>query len=131
MSAAKRWLEPFTWDFVVAQNEVLCSQKSAHHGPTSDGHEIGKQLWEEARQQEISLFETIDVCRKCHRVAPFTNFNGNTFSAIARIMIRKLNLAPEQDFLIRSLARHIVAGVASEEEIDAFKKFSDSLKLEG
>jgi hypothetical protein len=88
---------------VVAQNEVLCRQKSAHHGPTSDGHEIGKQLWEEATQQEISLFETIDVCRKCHRVAPFTNFNGNTFSAIARIIIRKLNLPPEQDFLIRSL----------------------------
>ena len=131
MSAAKRWLEPFTWDFVVAQNEVLCRQKSAHHGPTSDGHEIGKQLWEEARQQEISLFETIDVCRKCHRVAPFTNFNSNTFSAIARIIIRKLNLPPEQDFLIRSLAGHIVAGVASDEEINAFKKFSDSLKLEG
>jgi hypothetical protein len=40
-------------------------------------------------------------------------------------------LAPEQDFLIRSLAGHIVAGVASDEEIDALKKFSDSLKLEG
>jgi hypothetical protein len=40
-------------------------------------------------------------------------------------------LPPEQDFLIRSLAGHIVAGVASEEETEAFKKFSDSLKLEG
>lgn len=131
MIATKRWLEPFSWDFVIAQNQVLCAQKSAYHGPTSDGHEFGKQLWEEARQLEISLFETIDVCRKCHHLAPFTNFNGNTFSAIARIIIRKLNLPSQEDFIIRSLAGHIVAGVASEEENEAFKKFSDSLKLGG
>jgi hypothetical protein len=67
---------------VVAQNEVLCRQKSAHHGPASDGHEIGKQLWEEATQQEISLFETIDVCRKCNRVAPFTNLMAILFQPL-------------------------------------------------
>lgn len=127
MKAEKRWLEPFTWDFVVAQNEVLCRQKSAHHGPTSDGHAIGKQLWEESGQREISLFEAIDVCRRCHRMAPFTNFNGNTFSAIARIIIRKLNLSPEEDFIIRSLAGHIVAGVASDEETEAFRAFCSNL----
>lgn len=63
-------------------------------------------------------------------MAPFTNFNGNTFSAIARIIIRKLNLPPEEEFIIRSLAGHIVAGVASDEETEAFKKFSDSLDCE-
>jgi hypothetical protein len=130
MKADKRWLEPFSWDFVVAQNEVLCIQKSAHHGPTSDGHAIGKQLWVEAGQREISLFEAIDVCRRCHRMAPFANFNGNTFSAIARIIIRKLNLPPKEEFIIRSLAGHIVAGVASDEENEAFRKFSDSLDRE-
>lgn len=60
-------------------------------------------------------------------MAPFTNFNGNTFSAIARIIIRKLNLSPEEDFIIRSLAGHIVAGVASDEETEAFRAFCSNL----
>lgn len=75
----------------------------------------------------MGLFEVVEVCRKCHRLAPFTNFNGNTFAAIARILVRRLELAPEKEFLIRSLAGHIVAGVASEEEVKAFEKFCASL----
>jgi hypothetical protein len=50
MSSNDRWLEPFDWDFVTAQNAILCQQKAAHHGPTSDGHEEGKKLWEQARR---------------------------------------------------------------------------------
>jgi hypothetical protein len=38
-----------------------------------------------------------------------------------------MNLDAAQAFLIRSLAGHIVAGVASDEEIKAFKAFSDGL----
>jgi hypothetical protein len=127
MTVSARWLEPFSWDFVSAQNEILCSQKSAHHGPTSDGHAAGKEFWEEARQREMSLFDAIETCRKCHRLAPFTNFNGNTFAAIARILVKRLNLDFIQENLARSLAGHIVAGVASEEEVRAFKKFCENL----
>jgi hypothetical protein len=125
MSTA-RWLEPFSWDFVTAQNEVLCQQKSAHHGPTSDGHLAGKRLWEEAMGREMSLLEAVEVCRKCHRLGPFTNFNGNTFAAIARVLVRRLNLDPEQEYLARSLAGHIVAGVASDEEVRAFARICAS-----
>ena len=75
----------------------------------------------------MSLFEVIEVCRKCHRLAPFTNFNGNTFAAIARILVRKLNLDAEVEHIARSLAGHIVAGVASDEEVEAFRKFCGSL----
>lgn len=127
MNPNTRWLEPFSWEFVIAQNEVLCLQKSAHHGPTSDGHLVAKKLWEEAMEQEMSLFETVEVCRRCHRLAPFTNFNGNTFAAIARILVRRLKLDPERELLARSLAGHIVAGVASEEEVKAFEKFCAGL----
>jgi hypothetical protein len=125
MSTA-RWLEPFSWDFVTAQNEVLCQQKSAHHGPTSDGYLAGKRLWEEAMGREMSLLEAVEVCRKCHRLGPFTNFNGNTFAAIARVLVRRLNLDPEQEYLARSLAGHIVAGVASDEEVRAFARICAS-----
>ncbi|MDZ4286880.1 MAG: hypothetical protein U0984_02920 [Prosthecobacter sp.] len=73
----------------------------------------------------MSLAEAIDLCRRCHRLAPFCFYNGNTFSAIARSVIAKLDLAEAQAFVIRSLAGHIVAGVATEDEIAAFKEFSD------
>jgi transcriptional antiterminator Rof (Rho-off) len=127
MMSNARWLEPFSWEFVVAQNEVLCRQKSAHHGPTSDGHSDAKIFWEDVARQEMSLFDAIEVCRKCHKMVPFTNFNGNTFAAIARVLVNRLNLDFKQEYLARSLAGHIVAGVASEEEIRAFKEFSASL----
>jgi hypothetical protein len=127
MNANARWLEPFTWPFVVAQNEILCRQKSAHHGPTSDGHASAMDYWETSRLRELSLFDAIEVCRKCHKLAPFTNYNGNTFAAIGRIMVKKLSLDETQETLARSLAGHIVAGVASEEEIQAFRKFCESL----
>lgn len=42
-------------------------------------------------------------------------------------MIRKLDLPPYQAQIIRSLAGHIVAGVASAEEMRAFREFCTSL----
>jgi hypothetical protein len=75
----------------------------------------------------MTLDEMVELCRKCHRLAPFTNYNGNTFSAIARALIDALGLPRDKAFLARSLAGHIVAGVASDEEIQAFRKLSDSL----
>jgi len=75
----------------------------------------------------MTLDEMVDICRKCHRMAPFTNYNGNTFSAIARAMIEMLGVSNQSKTLARSLAGHIVAGVASDEEILAFRKFCAGL----
>ena len=48
-------------------------------------------------------------------MAPFCFYNGNTFTAIIRDVIRTITLPPDQAVVIRNLAGHIVAGVASEE----------------
>ena len=126
MSAATSpWLAEIPWDLVVYQNAALCQQKSALHKPTSDGHDVTKALWESLHQQPMTLFEVIDLCRRCHRMAPFCFYNGNTFAAIARLLIGSLNIAPIQAAIVRSLAGHIVAGVATDEEVKAFQKFSD------
>ena len=77
--------------------------------------------------EEYELFDAIDTCRKCHRLAPFTNFNGNTFAAIARILMKGWKSRITQEQIARSLAGHIVAGVASDEEVQAFRKFCESL----
>lgn len=75
----------------------------------------------------MTLDEMVDFCRRCHRLAPFTNYNGNTFAAIARALIDGLGLPKENAAVARSLAGHIVAGVASEEEVKAFEKFCAGL----
>lgn len=124
---SRTWLAEVPWEMVIWQNEQLCKSKNAHHGPTSDGHAECWELWEESRMIMMHLDEMVDLCRRCHRLAPFTNYNGNTFSAIARALIEVLEISRETATLVRSLAGHIVAGVASEEEIRAFKKFCASL----
>lgn len=123
----RAWLAQVSWEMVIWQNEQLCKSKNAHHGPTSDGHAVCKSLWEESRMLPMTLDDMVDLCRRCHRLAPFTNYNGNTFSAIARAMIESLELPMETSALARSLAGHIVAGVASDEEVRAFRKFCESL----
>jgi hypothetical protein len=122
----RAWLEAFTWEFVTEQNAVLCRAKSALHKPTSDGHDMARDLWLQKHTQLLSLDEVVDLCRRCHRLAPFCFFNGNTFVAVARAVVARLGLDAEQAFVTRSLAGHIVAGVATDEEVKAFKAFSDS-----
>jgi len=124
---SRAWLADIPWEMVIWQNEQLCKAKNAHHGPTLDGHEACRVLWEQSQPQEMTLVEIVELCRNCHRMAPFTNYNGNTFAAIARALITMLALPDSLAAAARSLAGHIVAGVASEEEIQAFREFCDSL----
>ena len=97
------------------------------HKPTSDGHDLTKEFWESRYQQQMGLDEAVDLCRRCHRMAPFCLYNGNTFTAIIRDVVGNLNLEPYQSQIIRSLADHIVAGVGSDEEARAFQEFCESL----
>jgi len=124
---ARPWLAGVPWDLVVYQNAALCAAKNALHKPTSDGHDETQKLWNLRHRDTMTLFEVINFCRECHKRAPFCFYNGNTFAAIARNLISGLNLEPVRTAVVRSLAGHIVAGVASDEEIKAFRAFSDSL----
>ena len=120
------WLAYVPWDLVTFQNAALCQQKGALHKPTSDGHAATKALWESRHHLPMTLFEVVDLCRRCHRMAPFCFYNGNTFAAIARLLISNMKLPSARAAAIRSLAGHIVAGVATDEEVNAFRAFSDS-----
>ena len=127
MEPVQPWLAPLTWEMVTAQNAMLCAAKNALHKPTSDGHDSTKALWESRHREAMGLDDAVDLCRRCHRMAPFCLYNGNTFSSIILLVIRNLLLPPEQHQIIRSLAGHIVAGVASDEETEAFREFCRSL----
>lgn len=128
MALSRTWLAGYSWDFVTAQNALLCHAKNALHKPTSDGHDQTRQLWESRHAVPMRLDEAADLCRRCHRLAPFCFYNGNTFAAIIRDVIHGLNVPADQAFVVRSLAGHIVAGVATSEEEDAFRAFCESLE---
>jgi hypothetical protein len=63
-------------------------------------------------------------------LAPFCNYNGNTFAAIARNLVTTLKLMADEAHVVRTLAGHIVAGTASVEETKALKRFSRGLTKE-
>ena len=75
----------------------------------------------------MGLDQAVDLCRRCHRMAPFCFYNGNTFASIILLETRGLGLPPAQAQVVRSLAGHIVAGVSTGEEEDAFRKFCASM----
>lgn len=127
MKPSQAWLRTYSWEFITLQNAMLCHAKSALHKPTSDGHAATKELWESRFQTEMRLDEAIDLCRRCHRMAPFCFYNGNTFAAVARDVIQNLALPADEAYIARSLAGHIVAGVATEEEVRAFRAFCDQM----
>lgn len=75
----------------------------------------------------MAFMEVVALCRRCHRMAPLTSYNGNTFAAIARGLIDDFATSPQNVALARSLAGHIVAGVAGAEETEAFREFCEKL----
>ena len=124
---SRDWLGAYSLEFVTAQNALLCRAKNALHQPASDSHGETRELWEGKHLLPMSLTEAVELCRRCHRMAPFCCYNGNTFAAIMRDVIVSLELPPEQMVLVRSLVGHIVAGVATGEEEAAFREFCESL----
>jgi hypothetical protein len=119
----RAWLKAATWPVVTELNRQLCLQRSAQHGPTSEGFEPAKKKWNEQYSRELELTEVAELCYTCHRLAPFLNYNGNTFVAIARQAIATLSLPPTESAALRTLIGHIVAGTAEPAEHERFIAF--------
>ena len=125
----KAWLAEFPWEGVVALNAQLCAAKQALHKPTSDGYDDARLLWEKSYEREMGLDETVELCRKCHRIAPFCFFNGNTFAAIARTCIVSTSgLSSTDQYLLKNIVGHIVAGTATPEEEAQFRDLLSKLQ---
>ena len=123
----RRWLQDWPWQTVIAINAGLCKEKKALHKPTSDGYAPAQKLWESAGKRELTLRETLDICRQCHKLAPFCFYNGNTFAAIGRTVIQDIldKLPPMKAHGLRSVVGHYIAGTAGAEELS---KVLDDLK---
>jgi hypothetical protein len=119
----RAWFRNRDWEYVVSVNAGLCQSGSALHKPTSDGYEPTKAYWTGNYEREFDLGEAVEICRRCHRMAPFCFYNGNTFVAIIRDCIAHVTgLDAAQVTLAKSLAGHMVAGTAEPEEIVQFQQ---------
>jgi len=119
----RAWFKHVDWKTVVASNAHLCQVGNALHKPTSEGYEETKAVWLENYERELTLAEAVEICRRCHRMAPFCFYNGNTFVAIIRDCIAHVTgLNAQQITLAKSLAGHMVAGTAEPEEITQFEQ---------
>src|ERR1019366_6028073 len=83
----KTWLAVVPWDTVVAINAALCDARKALHKPTSDGYAPTQALWERNRPKQLSLPGLLEICFQCHRLAPFCNYNGNSFFTILKTLL--------------------------------------------
>jgi hypothetical protein len=115
----RQWLKDWPWTTVVTINAGLCQEKKALHKTTSDGYSPAKKLWEKSRGQELTLRETLDVCRQCHKLAPFCFYNGNTFAAIGRTLVQALlrQMTPARAHSFRSVVGHYIAGTIGEADL--------------
>ena len=124
----KAWLASHSWETVVAINATLCGAKNAFHGPTSDGYDEAHALWESEYAHEMSLGEAIELCRRCHKIAPFCFFNGNTFAAIIKMAFQSIpSLSFTEKSVLQSIGAHIVAGTSTPEEDIQFKKLLEKI----
>ncbi|MGH7950810.1 MAG: hypothetical protein ACREFE_02670 [Limisphaerales bacterium] len=115
----KRWLANWPWQTAVTINAALCKEKNALHKPTSDGYDSARKIWEAARDSELTLREVFDLCRKCHKLAPFCFYNGNTFAAIGRTIIQDIlqKMSPVKAHNFRSVVGHYIAGTIGSKEM--------------
>ena len=114
----KNWLQVVPWETVVSINAALCEARKALHKLTSDGYIPANDLWERSRLKKLSLPELLQICFQCHRLAPFCNYNGNTFVTIVKTLLddELSHLPADKSFILRSIAGHIVAGTATDIE---------------
>lgn len=115
------FLENWDWDAVISINRGACARGGAQHGINSETGGARAAEWEERRRQELTLGETFDFLRACHRGAPFLFFNGNTFSFIGRELAFALfsELPAIRKREAGSAIAHYIAGVLDREAMVA------------
>jgi HAMP domain-containing protein len=117
LQARAAFIKNWDWQFVTSLNRGACARGGAQHGFNSETQEACRREWEEKQRQILSLDDTIEFLRHCHRRAPFLFFNGNTFADIARQIVAALfaELPSGRRREVMSAVAHHIAGVLDHE----------------
>jgi hypothetical protein len=113
LQARAAFLKNRSWELVVGLNRGACARGGAQHGFNRETQEACRREWEEKQRQVLSVNETIEFLRHCHRRAPFLFFNGNTFADVGRQIVAALfaELPTTRRREVMSAVAHCIAGV--------------------
>jgi hypothetical protein len=113
------FLKNRSWELVTSLNRGACARSGAQHGFNSETQRTTAQEWEARRTTVLTLDETLEYLRSCHRRAPFLFYNGNTFADIGRQIAAAVfaDLPPSRVREIISAIAHFVAGVLDHESM--------------
>ncbi len=119
LQARAAFLENWNWDAIVSINRGACARGGAQHGINSEAGSARGAEWEQTRARELTLAETFDFLRACHRAAPFLFFNGNTFATVGRELSFALfsDLPATRKRELGSAVAHYIAGVLDRESM--------------
>ena len=117
LQARAQFLKNRSWDLVIGLNRGACARGGAQHGQNSESHAAVAAEWEAKQKQVLSLGETIEFLRSCHRRAPFLFFNGNTFADVGRALVDLIfaELSTGRRREVMSAVAHYIAGVLPRE----------------
>jgi len=119
LQARAQFLKNRSWELVIRLNQGACARGSAQHGFNPETQEEVAKEWEQKRLSILSLAETLDFLRYCHRRAPFLFFNGNTFADVSRQLAAALfaDLPTGRRREVMSAVAHYIAGVLDRENM--------------
>lgn len=117
LQSRAKFLQNWDWVSVTQINAGLCERGRAQRGINPETHTAVAQEWEKRCTRELSLLETFEFLKSCHRRAPFLFFNGNTFAEIGRALANALlrDLPFHRRKEAASAAAHFITGVLDRE----------------
>jgi len=117
LQSRAQFLKNWSWSSVAQINGGLCERSKAQQGVNSETHAAVAQEWEARRTSELTLLETFQFLKSCHRRAPFLFFNGNTFAEIGRALANALfsDLPLPRRKETSSAVAHFITGVLDQE----------------
>jgi hypothetical protein len=126
LQSRAKFLQNWDWPSVTQINGGLCERSRAQRGVNSETHAAVAEEWEKRRASELTLLETFEFLKSCHRRAPFLFFNGNTFAEIGRALATALfhELPFHRRKEVSSAAAHFITGVL---DVESMTRMVESL----
>src|SRR2546426_6413223 len=117
LQARAAFLKNRSWELVIGLNRGACARGGAQHGQNSESYGALAAEWGRKQSETLSLQETIEFLRECHRRAPFLFFNGNTFADVGRTLVDFVfaDLHTGRRREVMSAVAHYIAGVLDRE----------------
>jgi hypothetical protein len=106
----KQWLSKVPWDRVLTLNRSLCEAQKTTHELKGEASAV-REVWEKSASKRMSLFDALDVCRRCCAMAPFVFNNANTFANVGKSILEEwFNRLPSVEAQIaRTTVGHYIA----------------------